>query len=125
MNSEVPTPDQAAEALSLLGRFFANDDTGQQDHVKILHECQRLYVDRSESYGQAWEQRGGIANLVKAATKIDRLWAMFVDSSGPPPALHKDALDDAYDGINYLVFFIRCVQGGNVTGMGPKVKEQG
>ena len=38
------------------------------------------------------------------------------EADGDYPALHKDALDDAFDLINYVTFFVQCARDGNISG---------
>jgi hypothetical protein len=94
-----------------------------QEHWNVLIDAERIYEERSLVYGDVWKQYGALNNLVRAATKIDRLMAIWWhnqdDFEGFVTALHKDGLDDAYDAINYLAFFVRCAKNGNVTGSAP------
>lgn len=94
------------------------EDKNANDHSEVLDEALRIYVERSQSYGQVWTHYGARANLLNAARKIDRLMESWWRGEGIP-ALHKDNLDDAIDAINYLTFFIRCARDGNLTGGKP------
>jgi hypothetical protein len=80
-----------------------------------LERCFEIYQERSAKYGEVWKQYGAINNLVRAATKVDRLMEQWWFD--PPP--HDYDLDDAYDAINYLIFFIRNVKEINFTGERP------
>lgn len=98
-----------------------NADLDLAQHQAILQRCLDTYIERTEAYGQAWKNYGAVANLVNAARKTDRTMETWYHGlmQGEAPAIHKDALDDAYDAINYFVFFIRCVEAGNFTGAIP------
>lgn len=102
--------------------FPITDDNAE--HLGVLLEAMDLYVERSEAYGQVWKQYGALNNLVRLATKVDRLmkvWWHNVTSSkaGHPSAIHKSNLDDALDAINYDIFFVRAARLGNFTGAPP------
>jgi hypothetical protein len=82
-------------------------------------EALRIYNSREQSYGSVWRQYGALSNLLSVARKVDRLMhAWWHQPDGP--YTHKDSLDDAYDGINYVCFFIRNVLDGNMTGSAPE-----
>lgn len=59
---------------------------------------------------------GALSNLQNAARKVDRLLAAWTNGLDSPPLMHKDALDDAFDAINYLGFFIRNARLLNLFG---------
>lgn len=107
-------PDETEERMALMKEFSA--------HAEVLMKVQRLYEERSESYGQVWRQYGALSNLLNVARKIDRLMEVWWHgwNNGETPVIHKDALDDAYDAFNYLTFFIRSVGEGNITGSLPQ-----
>jgi hypothetical protein len=92
-----------------------------KDHFDVFIDAERIYEERSLMYGEVWKQYGALNNLVRAATKIDRLMAVWYHEGGTDSvvALHKDSLDDAYDALNYINFFIRCAKEGNITGSPP------
>lgn len=85
-------------------------------HAQTLDEASRVMLNRTLSYGTVWERQGALKNLLKAETKMGRLMAAWFANEGEYPALHKDALDDALDLINYVAFFIQCARAGNITG---------
>lgn len=89
------------------------------EHAKVFNEAHRIFIDRSKHYGQLHRQYGALSNLLQAARKIDRLMEYWWHAE-ETPAIHKDALDDAFDGLNYLAFFIRNARDGNLTGAAPK-----
>lgn len=88
------------------------------EHQAVLDEVADLYSQRSQAYGQVWRNYGALANLLNATRKVDRLMNIWWRST--KPSIHKDALDDAFDAINYLVFFIRSAREGNFTGVAPE-----
>lgn len=87
------------------------------EHAQGLEDAASVMLHRTASYGLAWQRYGALSNLVNAARKVERLMGIWWDGNkGEIPALHKDALDDALDAINYLQFFITCARDGNLTG---------
>jgi hypothetical protein len=98
-----------------------SENTDLSEHEAVLKKCMALYEQRTEAYGQAWKNYGAVANLINAARKTDRTMETWYHGlmNGELPSLHKDALDDAYDAINYFVFFIRCITEANFTGSIP------
>lgn len=92
------------------------------DQNEVFEQCLQIHEGRSEAYGEVWRNYGAVSNLLSAARKVDRLMETWWDGmiNGTAPSIHKDALDDAYDAINYLAFFIRNAQNGNFTGERPE-----
>jgi len=88
-------------------------------HMFEFVEAVSIFKQRQASYGDAWKQYGAVANLLKAATKMDRLMEIWWFNPDGAKALKKDALDDAYDLLNYAVFFIRLAREGNFIGDPP------
>ena len=86
-------------------------------HAGIAEEAVALMVHRTGSYGLVWQQYGALNNLVRAATKVDRLMEYWWHGDGSLE--HKEALDDALDAMNYLAFFIANARAGNITGTPP------
>ena len=114
----VLNPDAARPLEELLAACSIdfNDETVEQ--VAVFLTALKLFDQRNKTYRNIWETYGALSNLLRSATKVDRAMEIWWhDSSGNGnPLLHKDNLDDAFDALNYLVFFIRCVRSGNITG---------
>jgi hypothetical protein len=88
-----------------------------EEQFTVLMACMKLYADRDKEYGSVWKQYGALSNLSRGATKVDRLMEMWWHKGFNDTSLfHKNRLDDAYDLINYIVFFIRCARNGDLTG---------
>lgn len=89
-----------------------------EEQFIILLTALKIYSDRGKIYGDTWTTYGALNNLLRAATKVDRSMEIWWhdQSENNNPLMHKDNLDDAIDAVNYLVFFIRCVRAGNITG---------
>jgi hypothetical protein len=92
------------------------------EQSEVFEKCLEINEDRSAAYGDVWRNYGAVSNLLSAARKVDRLMETWWDGliNGTAPGIHKDALDDAYDAINYLAFFIRNATDGNFTGERPE-----
>lgn len=92
-----------------------HESEGEQQDV--FDDALLIFKDRNEKYRDTWKQYGALANLVRSAQKVDRLMAVwwFEDAESRPP-LTKEDLDDAYDVINHMAFFIRCVKAGDLLG---------
>lgn len=107
--------ERCAEDLLIALGIEPTETTRAQ--LAVMAQAVQLFAERDTKYGGVWQQYGALSNLVRSATKVDRLmnvwWHGNVDGS---PALHKDSLDDAFDMINYMIFFIRCAREGNVYG---------
>lgn len=94
-----------------------NEDNLHQ--LKVMMEAVETYAQRSEIYGQLWQQYGALSNLLSVARKADRLMGEWWHTNGAPPSMHKDALDDAIDLLNYTTFFIRNARVMNLFGSRP------
>jgi len=91
------------------------------EHLSVLLRAFGIHIERGNAYGDVWKNYGALANLLSAARKIDRLMNVWWrEDTTDVPMLHKDLLDDAYDAINYLTFFIRNAQAGNIFGVEPQ-----
>lgn len=81
--------------------------------LNVLVEALLIHNSR-KIYGTAWQRYGWLSNLLSIARKADRLMQVFW--FGPGNLDHKPSTDDAYDLINYAVFFIRNVEADNARG---------
>lgn len=89
------------------------------DHRAVFDEATGLFIARSTAYGDVYKNYGALANLLNGARKIDRTMEAWWQAT-TVPVMHKDALDDAFDALNYLNFFIREARAGNITGHTPE-----
>jgi hypothetical protein len=86
------------------------------EHAQTLDEAASVMLHRTSSYGLVWRRFGAISNLLNAGRKVGRLMEAWYEGTTVAPVLHKDGLDDAFDAINYLGFFIQNARHGNMTG---------
>lgn len=110
--------EQASDFLAehvLGGR--PNMDTVEQ--FMTMMECVVIHHERSRKYGQAWRKYGALNNLLRLASKVERLieqfWRSRFSDGAPAIDLHNPDLDDAYDAVNYAVFMIRQGKAGQWT----------
>lgn len=82
-------------------------------HLQVFIQALRIRQSR-KIYGAAWRRYGALSNLLSVARKVDRLMQVFWHGDGV--INHKDALDDAYDLINYAAFFIQNKEARNERG---------
>lgn len=82
-------------------------------HLEVFLEALRIFQSR-KIYGDAWRRHGALSNLLSVARKTDRLMQVYWHGDGG--MTHKEGMDDAYDLINYAIFFIRNKEDGNEKG---------
>jgi hypothetical protein len=112
MNADIEEIEKDSIARAMEGsfmeglfRYYEVEPTSENEAIlRHLIHCWVIYTQRSKKYGSAWRRFGALNNLVRAAAKCERLleqlWHKQFDET-------KDQdIDDAYDAINYLVFFI-------------------
>jgi hypothetical protein len=111
---------EAVPELSQFFDYFGLDQTPENlEQLQVFINAMQIYNNRTVKYGDAWKQYGALSQLVRSANKVDRLMAVWwFGQSGV--ALGKEALDDAYDALNHLVFFIRASTEGNLVGKMPE-----
>jgi hypothetical protein len=89
--------------ISAIHRYYGIEPTSESEAIlhTLLHSFS-IYGQRSQQYGSAWRRFGALNNLVRAAAKVERLleqfWYRGINEGHD--------FDDAYDAINYLVFFL-------------------
>jgi hypothetical protein len=117
---------EVVAAVNVVLEHFGIDSTADNNwQLLTCLEAVKVYSDRTRAYGQVWQQYGALANLLNAARKADRLMAVWWTEEeeyvgNGQPVLHKDAMDDAIDLINYTVFFMRAARAGNLMGQVPQ-----
>jgi hypothetical protein len=91
-----------------------------KEHLLVFLQAVKICNDRTHAYGLVWRQYGALSNLLSAARKVDRLMQVWWFDPDGGQALHKDALDDAFDLLNYTCFFIQNARMGNIQGTPPR-----
>lgn len=88
-----------------------------QEQMVVFYECLRLFEERNTRYKDLWKADGWRGSLFSLKHKVKRLWQQFwIDNAKDKGTKEKPELDDAYDAINYIAFFIRNVQANNENG---------
>lgn len=111
-----------------LERFMLHDHYGSEsevmdnmtEHMMVFCEALEIYEERTVKYGQAWRRRGWLGNIMNLFNCVDRLDGFWWRKDTPDPMIRESvdqALDDAFDAINYLIFFIRNVRARNRSGI--------
>lgn len=98
--------------LEILGMEYNVENTAQ---LEIMLEALTIYDERSRMYGDQWKGSGAEDNLGNALRKVKRQRHQL-GGNLEVSALRKGGDDDAIDAVNYLVFFIRNLRAGNVSG---------
>lgn len=94
------------------------------EQLQVFVTALKICDQRTDAYGELWRQYGARSNLLSVARKTDRLMASGWFNTDKNPLTHKDALDDAYDLLNYTAFFIRNALEGNLDGAPPERLEK-
>jgi hypothetical protein len=97
-------------------RLSQTEASDLEEHVAVLMNATAIAVERGKRYGDLWRHRGYLGNLLHMDSKHLRLMREFYENDSE---IQQNQLDDAYDLINYTVFFIRNVEDGNERGNGP------
>lgn len=89
-----------------------------KDQTEVFAVALDIHDQRSKKYGDLWKKYGALGNIFHMASKQSRLMTSFWHGKADlnDPKIVSDALDDAYDLLNYTAFFIRCVEDGNFRG---------
>lgn len=112
----VMNPDAAMPVENLFAACGIEQNDENIEQLAVFLTALKLFDERNRTYRNIWETYGALSNLLRAATKVDREMEIWWHSSSLDCLGHKEALDDAFDALNYIVFFIRCVRNGNITG---------
>lgn len=90
--------------------------------MSIFLSSYETYLQRNEIYVDLWKDYGWMDLLTHVRSKSMRLVRKFWRENAPQPGTeeYEDAvhthLDDAYDLLNYVAFFIRAFRDGNKWG---------
>lgn len=104
--------------------FSTEEKQALHEQQVVFNKAWSIMSQRTGAYSLVWKQYGALANLLNSARKIDRLMNIWWRGEDDDvPQLDKSLLDDAYDAINYLGFFIQCAEEGNIVGTAPERSE--
>lgn len=83
------------------------------EQMSVMVEALKLFQERNARYNDLWKRDGWLGNVFQMTHKASRIRRLFFDQlvgvETPDP-------DDAFDLINYSIFFLRCLRDGNRTG---------
>jgi hypothetical protein len=101
--------------------MFGLDRTStNSEQLLVFLEAVAIHEDRTTHYRDHWREQGGLDNLRNARGKLRRQVAVISTVAGEQaavtPVLSKDNLDDSFDCLNYIGFFIRNARAGNLDG---------
>lgn len=105
--------ERQEDAIEYLFKAFNwSEDEDNVAHFRFFLRCMEIRQSRDSKYHGAWKRFGALNNLVRAATKCERLLSQFW--YGPSPVPDPDGqtvggppdLDDAPDAANFLAFFV-------------------
>jgi hypothetical protein len=88
-------------------------DNARSKQQQIFDRALRIYAKRNERYKDNWRRFGWRGCLFRIRERTERLWDTYWQ--GGSAGLEAD-LDDAYDLLNFVAFFIRAVEEGNRGG---------
>jgi len=80
---------------------------------RVMEAALAIYADRNPKYNDNWSRFGWRGCLFRVRERAERLWDQYWDKE--PSRLDFD-LDDAYDLLNFVCFFIRAVEANNRDG---------
>lgn len=87
----------------------------QKAQQEVFSRAMAVYTERRHEHGDLWKQFGWedlIFHIRNKSSRLSRLLDLRLNGAHPDP---KQALDSAYDLINYCAFFIRMVEDGEGT----------
>lgn len=101
--------DNVRLILELLEVEFTEDNYAI---MSMFVRAYQIYIERSKVHGTAWKRRGALNNLVRAATKLERVEEVYWYPDNVPFDNIDLDLDDAFDALNYVAFFITQAERG-------------
>lgn len=94
-----------------------------REQMAVFLDAMTIFQERNARYGDLWKEygwRGNLLHVQSKAARVRRVWwdghRIQVPDLGTAVDHLQSDLDDAYDLLNYTVFFIRNVEDGNELG---------
>lgn len=101
----------------LLPDVLSEDAEEAVQHMLVLVEAWRVYMDRDKRYKKGWRDRGWKGNVCDVLRKAVRIRSMFwEDNYDVPDNAEEIDVDDLVDQINYSVFSVRNLRDGRRWG---------
>ena len=104
---------QARASAAMQAAGFSDVSQSELEQMVVFLECFELFREKNKTYQDLWRVDGWIGIVHHIRHKSLRIWRLF-GRHQDDEAIPKD--DDAYDLINYLVFFLRLLRAGNKYG---------
>ena len=100
--------------IQILASLAIPDTLTNRNQLHVLIGAFEKFVERNARYQDVWRESGWKGSLFDMRKKLTRIWRVFW--RGEPTAQIDLECDDAYDLINFTVFFIRNVKDDNQWG---------
>jgi len=108
------THDIIEEFLRLVG---VTPEESTIEQMGVMVEAIKLFEERNARYNDLWKRDGWLGNVFQLTHKASRIRRLFFDKASRGEAAATPDPDDAFDLINYAIFFIRCLRESNRTGI--------
>lgn len=106
-----------AAAVAFLEGLGLDGDPSLIEQACVMGECLTLMAERNGRYHDLWKRDGWLGNVFQLTHKASRIRRLFFDRASHGEAVATPDPDDAFDLINYAIFFIRCLRESNRTGI--------
>lgn len=97
--------------LELHGYEVTDSSVG---HLQVLMDAMGIFNERNKKYRDLWKRSGWLSHVHHIRHKVARMFSIFWGTDAWKD--EDDPLDDAFDNINYTVFFIRAFRDGDERG---------
>lgn len=101
--------DNVRLILELLGVAYTEDNYAV---MSMFVRAYQIYIERQAKYHDAWKRYGALNNLIRSASKLQRVQEVYWYPDEVPLDDMDLDLDDAFDALNYLAFFITQAERG-------------
>lgn len=110
---------EADERLKYAAKNKLPDPKSDDPQFNVFLKAMIIYYERQEQHGdQVWQASGWRGMLTGMYAKMERAWYRYWNADPDEEDL-MEALDSAYDLLNYTAFFIRQVEARNRDGSWP------
>ena len=100
----------------LLRHYRITISQSNLEQLGIFLSALEIMDEREKRYKELWKKDGWKGNLFHVKSKFMRMWQQFWIDEGRSEVEGKSELDDAYDLLNYVAFFLRNYNENNEKG---------